>query len=43
MPIKDSSGKVMSNRYIIGHDPVDSDAADTASLTSTFVFDTFTD
>ena len=43
MPEKDGYGKVMQNRYIIGHDPVDSDAADTASLTSTFVLDTFTD
>lgn len=43
MPEKDSYGKVMQNRYIIGHDPVDQDAADTASLTSTFVLDTFTD
>lgn len=42
MPKKDSTG-VPPNRYIIGHDPVDSDIAETASLTSTFVFDTFTD
>ena len=43
MPEKDKSGKVMSDRYIIGHDPVDNDQAESSSLSSTFVFDTFTD
>lgn len=43
MPEKDHNGKVFENRYIIGHDPVDDDEAQTASLTSTFVLDLFTD
>lgn len=43
MPEKDKSGKVMPDRYIIGHDPVDNDQAESSSLSSTFVFDTFTD
>ena len=43
MPEKDHNGKVFDNRYIIGHDPVDDDEAHTASLTSTFVLDLFTD
>lgn len=43
MPQKDSSGKVFHNRYIIGHDPVNNDQAESASLSSTFVFDMFTD
>ena len=43
MPEKDHNGKVFDNRYIIGHDPVDDDEAQTASLTSTFVLDLFTD
>lgn len=43
MPEKDKGGKVFSNRYILGHDPVDDDAANTMSLTSTFVLDLFTD
>ena len=43
MPEKDSSGKVYSNRYILGHDPVDADIAESLSLTSTFVLDLFTD
>lgn len=43
MPEKDSSGKVFSGRYIIGHDPVDNDQAESSSLSSTFVFDLFTD
>ena len=36
-------GTIPYNRYIIGHDPVDNDAAVSASLSSTFVFDLFTD
>lgn len=43
MPEKDSSGKPTFGRYIIGHDPVDDDESNTVSLTSTFVFDLFTD
>ena len=43
MPQKDKSGKVFSNRYIIGNDPVDNDVAESSSLYSCFVFDLFTD
>lgn len=43
MPQRDSRGKVYSNRYIIGHDPVDNDQAESTSLSSTFVLDLFTD
>ena len=43
MPEKDSYGKIPSGRYIIGHDPVDADVAESVSLTSTFVLDLFTD
>lgn len=37
------SGAIPRNRYIIGHDPVDNDQAESSSLSSTFVFDLFTD
>lgn len=43
MPVKDSTGNVYSNRYIIGHDPVDNDQAESNSLSSTFVMDLYTD
>lgn len=43
MPEKDRDGKVYDNRYIIGHDPVNNDQAESQSLSSTFVFDLFTD
>lgn len=43
LPEKDSKGEVTYGRYILGHDPVDDDEANTMSLTSTFVFDLFTD
>lgn len=43
MPEKDVQGKVFPQRYIIGHDPVDNDEADTMSLSSTFVLDLWTD
>lgn len=43
LPEKDRSGKVPSTRYIIGHDPVDNDQAESSSLSSTFVFDLWTD
>ena len=43
MPEKDRNGKIYSERYIIGHDPVDNDQAESSSLSSTFVLDLFTD
>lgn len=43
MPEKDGNGNVYPRRYIMGHDPVDNDIADSKSLTSTFVLDTWTD
>ena len=39
MPVKNPP----ISRYIIGHDPVDNDQAESTSLSSTFVFDLFTD
>ena len=43
MPEKNKEGNVFNNRYIIGHDPVDNDQADSNSLSSTFVLDLWTD
>lgn len=43
MPKKGPTGIPISGRYIVGHDPVDADDADTLSLSSTFVLDLFTD
>lgn len=43
LPEKDRSDKVPSTRYIIGHDPVDNDQAESSSLSSTFVLDLWTD
>lgn len=43
MPEKDRNGKVPHTRYIIGHDPVDNDQAESTSLSSTFVLDLWTD
>lgn len=43
MPEKNKEGRVFDNRYIIGHDPVDNDQAESSSLSSTFVLDLFTD
>lgn len=43
MPEKDRSEKVPHTRYIIGHDPVDNDQAESSSLSSTFVLDLWTD
>ena len=43
MPEKDNTGKVFSNRYVVGLDPVNNDQADTVSLMSAFVLDLFTD
>jgi hypothetical protein len=37
------AGNIPNNRYIIGHDPVDNDRAESSSLSSTIVFDLFTD
>ena len=41
--IDKSTGEVYRNRYILGHDPVDNDVAETMSLSSTFVLDLWTD
>lgn len=35
--------KIPNTRYIIGHDPVDNDQAESSSLSSTFVLDLWTD
>lgn len=43
MPEKDRNGKNFNTRYIVGHDPVDNDQAESSSLSSTFVLDLFTD
>ena len=43
MPQINRDGTIFSNRYIVGHDPVDNDQAESSSLSSTFVFDLFTD
>lgn len=43
MPEKNKEGRVYSERYIIGHDPVDDDESSTLSLTSTIVLDLWTD
>lgn len=43
MPEKNREGTVYRDRYIIGHDPVDNDQAESSSLSSTFVLDLFTD
>ena len=43
LPERDAFGHIPSGRYIIGHDPVDADVAESVSLTSTFVLDLFTD
>lgn len=43
MPEKDRDGNILNTRYIIGHDPVDNDVAESTSLTSTFVLDLWTD
>lgn len=37
------SGAIPNGRYIIGHDPVDNDQAESSSFSSTIVFDLFTD
>lgn len=43
MPQKGGDGKINPLRYVIGHDPVDNDQAESHSLSSTFVVDVFTD
>ena len=43
MPEKNREGSIYKDRYIIGHDPVDNDQAESSSLSSTFVLDLFTD
>ena len=44
MPQKNpNTNKVPNTRYIIGHDPVDNDQAESSSLSSTFVLDLWTD
>ncbi len=43
MPEKQTNGEDFNLRYIIGHDPVDNDQAESSSLSSTFVLDLFTD
>ena len=43
MPEKDPSGKVFSERYILGSDVYDDDSSETMSLGSIFVLDLWTD
>lgn len=43
MPEKDARGEIPNERYIIGLDPVDNDAAESSSLSSTIVLDLWTD
>ena len=43
MPEKQANGNDFNMRYIVGHDPVDNDQAESTSLSSTFVLDLFTD
>lgn len=43
MPEKQANGENFNLRYIVGHDPVDNDQAESCSLSSTFVLDLFTD
>lgn len=43
MPERQSNGEPFNTRYIVGHDPVDNDQAESSSLSSTFVLDLFTD
>lgn len=43
LPEKDSNGIVPIGRYIAGHDPVDNDQAESKSLSSSFILDTWTD
>ena len=43
LPEKDNNGRIQSERYVIGHDPVNQDEADSLSLSSTFVIDLYTE
>ena len=43
MPEENKEGVAFPNRYIIGHDPVNNDQAESMSLSSTFVLDLWTD
>lgn len=43
MPERQANGEDFNLRYIMGHDPVDNDQAESSSLSSTFVLDLFTD
>lgn len=43
MPEKNPDGEIYQNRYILGYDPYNNDAAESSSLGSVFVFDLFTD
>lgn len=43
MPEKGANSEIFRDRYIIGHDPVDNDQAESSSLSSTFVLDLYTD
>lgn len=43
MPEPDRTGSIPNTRYIVGHDPVDNDSAESSSLSSTFVLDLWTD
>lgn len=43
MPARDKDGRVYYDRYIVGHDPVDNDQAESSSLSSTIVLDLWTD
>ena len=43
MPEPDKTGNIPNTRYIVGHDPVDNDSAESSSLSSTFVLDLWTD
>lgn len=42
-PEKDASGKVYPERYVIGHDPINQDDAESKSLASFFVIDMWTE
>lgn len=42
LPENDTNGRAQSDRYVIGHDPVNQDDAESLSLSSTFVIDMYT-
>ena len=43
LPEKNNNDRVYADRYVIGHDPVNQDEADSLSLSSTFVLDLYTE